>query len=109
MCVGISLRSDVQSFFFGCMGVFFSPLAVPSLTFPFCFATTLFVLMQGSLPNIVPIPLPEITSPEGHLRRANLQLKVINKMRQQVMWKKKQRNQKKNENTLMRFVHRMIK
>lgn len=41
----------------------------PAMTFPFCFAAIVFVLMQGSSSLTIPIELHTITTPEGHIRR----------------------------------------
>lgn len=76
---GIFYSLNISTFLLACScGVLstllFAPLRIllapfPVMTFPFCAAAIIFVLMQGSSPRAMPIDLVTITTPEGHLRR----------------------------------------
>lgn len=49
---------------------------VPALTYPFCFTILPFVLLQGAMPKILPVPLSAMTVPEDHLIRHGIPREV---------------------------------
>ena len=69
----------------GLLGLVFSPLGLPVLTVPFCVATIgCFVVLQRSLPSLVPVALHAVTSPEEHQLRYRVARDVIAQFRRQL-------------------------
>lgn len=79
---GIFYAVNLRSFFVGCgcalfcalgsfmLQIVMKPLGLPVLTLPFCMVTSgFFILLQRSLPSLVPVALHAITSPEEHRQR----------------------------------------
>lgn len=54
---------------FGAIGALLTPWGLPALTLPFCAGTLAFVLIKGTTPRFISVPLAEITTPEEHLER----------------------------------------
>lgn len=54
---------------FGAIGSLFTPWGLPALTLPFCFGTLAFVVMKDASPRFIPVEVPNITTPEEHLKR----------------------------------------
>ena len=50
----------------GCLAAIFAHLGIPTSTLPFCLGTLAFVLLQDSVAGLVPVPLVEVTTLEGH-------------------------------------------
>lgn len=42
---------------------------LPSMTLPFCLAALAFIMIQGTTPNVISVPLSSMTTPEDHLKR----------------------------------------
>ncbi|MEM9088024.1 MAG: urea transporter [Cyanobacteria bacterium P01_F01_bin.53] len=69
----------------GGLGLLFGTLGLPALTVSFCLATIgCFVLLQRSLPSLVPVALHAITSPEEHRYRYQAARKIITNFRTQL-------------------------
>ena len=62
----------------GLLGLVVGPLGLPVLTVPFCIVTIgCFVVLQRSLPSLVPVALHAVTSPEEHRLRYRVARDVI--------------------------------
>ena len=62
-----------------------NPLGLPVLTLPFCLVTIgFFVLLQRSLPSLVPVALHAVTSPEEHRQRYLIAKDIISNFRRQL-------------------------
>lgn len=62
-----------------------NPLGLPVLTLPFCLVTIgCFVLLQRSLPSLVPVALHAVTSPEEHRQRYLVAKDIIGNFRRQL-------------------------
>lgn len=48
------------------------PLGLPTMTMPFCVIALPFIILQGTTPLVVAIPLSQLTVPEDHLRRVRV-------------------------------------
>ena len=69
----------------GLLSILLSPLGLPILTVPFCIATIGgFVLVQRSLPSLMPVALHAVTSPEEHWQRYLAAKEVITNFRRQL-------------------------
>ena len=70
----------------GAMMVLLAPSGVATLTMPFCLGTIVFVLVQRTLPDFIPVQLQSLTTPEEHLARAR---EAAREMREAVrLWKR---------------------
>jgi urea transporter len=73
----LSWRSGILAVFcavfaamlFGAITSLFIPWGLPALTLPFCFATLAFVLLKDAAPQLAPVAVADITTPEEHLGR----------------------------------------
>ena len=94
---GVFYAPNLRSIGIGAIGAFLSacvggllqlilaPWGLPILTLPFCLVTIgCFVLLQNSLPSLVPVALHAVTSPEEHLHRYQAALEVISNFRRQL-------------------------
>eukprot|EP00005_Dracoamoeba_jomungandri_P005391 CAMPEP_0174257402 /NCGR_PEP_ID=MMETSP0439-20130205/6541_1 /TAXON_ID=0 /ORGANISM="Stereomyxa ramosa, Strain Chinc5" /LENGTH=517 /DNA_ID=CAMNT_0015340473 /DNA_START=1623 /DNA_END=3176 /DNA_ORIENTATION=+ len=63
------LSSLLATFFFGALKTSLSVWGLPAATLAFVFSAWVFVMLQGSIHNVISIPLTSVTTPEGHLRR----------------------------------------
>lgn len=63
----------------------FAPLGMPAFTFPFCCGTIIFILVQSSLPDVMTMPLPLITTPERHIGLKYRARKVVSVLRENAM------------------------
>lgn len=69
----------------GVLGAIFAPLGLPVLTVPFCIVTIgFFLVLQRSLPSLVPVALHAVTSPEEHYSRYLAAHEIISKFRRQL-------------------------
>jgi urea transporter/Ca2+-binding EF-hand superfamily protein len=69
----------------GVIGLIFAPLGLPTLTVPFCIVTIgFFLVLQRSLPSLVPVALHTITSPEEHWQRYLTAKTIITHFRRQL-------------------------
>jgi urea transporter len=69
----------------GVLGAIFAPLGLPVLTVPFCIVTIgFFLVLQRSLPSLVPVALHAVTSPEEHWQRYLAANDIISKFRRQL-------------------------
>ena len=69
----------------GALGLLFAPLGLPVLTLPFCVVTiAVFVVLQRSLPSLVPVALHALTSPEEHWQRYLAAKDIITNFRRQL-------------------------
>ena len=69
----------------GVLGAIFAPLGLPVLTLPFCIVTIgFFLVLQRSLPSLVPVALHAVTSPEEHWQRYLAAKHIINNFRRQL-------------------------
>lgn len=69
----------------GVLGAIFAPLGLPVLTLPFCIVTIgFFLVLQRSLPSLVPVALHAVTSPEEHWQRYLAANEIISKFRRQL-------------------------
>lgn len=67
------------------IAVVISPLSLPVLTLPFCLVTIgFFVVLQRSLPSLVPVALHAVTSPEEHRQRYLVAKEIISNFRRQL-------------------------
>ncbi|WP_414544841.1 urea transporter [Nostoc sp. CCY0012] len=67
------------------LSLLFSPLGIPFLALPFCLVTIgCFLVVQHSLPSLVPVALYTITSPEEHRLRYLTAKNVIFNFRRQL-------------------------
>lgn len=94
---GIFYAPNLRSFLVGAGCAFLSalaipviaiatkPLGLPVLTLPFCLVTIgFFVLLQRSLPSLVPVALHAVTSPEEHRQRYLIAEEIIANFRRQL-------------------------
>lgn len=94
---GIFYAPNLRSFLVGAGCAFLSALALPLiaiaikpwglpvLTLPFCLVTIgFFVLLQRSLPSLVPVALHAVTSPEEHRQRYVIAEEIIGNFRRQL-------------------------
>lgn len=69
----------------GGLGLVFSAVGLPVLTVPFCLVTIgCFVLLQHSLPSLVPVALHAVASPEEHRQRYLAARQIITTFRRQL-------------------------
>ncbi len=69
----------------GVMGAILAPLGLPVLTLPFCIVTIgFFLVLQRSLPSLVPVALHAVTSPEEHYSRYLTAKDIITNFRLQL-------------------------
>ncbi|HEY9614519.1 urea transporter, partial [Allocoleopsis sp.] len=69
----------------GVVGFMFAPLGLPALTVPFCIVTIgFFLVLQRSLPSLVPVALHAVTSPEEHWQRYLTAKTLISNFRRQL-------------------------
>ncbi len=66
----------------GFLNTLYSPLGLPQLTMAFSFTACVFILIQGSLVAVYPVPLDQITTPEDHLKKTRLIRGVLRKVGQ---------------------------
>eukprot|EP00026_Physarum_polycephalum_P006079 Phypoly_transcript_06120.p1 GENE.Phypoly_transcript_06120~~Phypoly_transcript_06120.p1 ORF type:complete len:546 (+),score=77.49 Phypoly_transcript_06120:117-1754(+) len=69
----------------------FATLGMPAFTFPFCLGTIVFILIQPALPDVIPMPLPSITTPEQHIRLLKITKRAIHRMEQNVLLARKRK------------------
>ena len=94
---GIFYAPNLRSFLIGSCCGFFSaivipllamlttPLGLPVLSLPFCIVTVAcFVLLQRSIPSVVPVALHAVTSPEEHRQRYLIAQEIISNFRRQL-------------------------
>ena len=94
---GIFYAPNIRSFTIGFVSAFFSaivvlmlqvalkPLGLPVLTLPFCLVTIgCFLILQSSLPSLVPVALHAVTSPEEHRERYLVAKEIISNFRRQL-------------------------
>lgn len=69
----------------GVLSILFASLKLPILTLPFCLATIAgFLLLQRTLPSLVPVALHAIASPEEHRQRYLVSKEIITTFRHQM-------------------------
>ena len=69
----------------GVLGGIFAPLGLPVLTVPFCIVTLgFFLVLQRSLPSLVPVVLHAVASPEEHWQRYLAAKDIISQFRRQL-------------------------
>jgi len=69
----------------GVLGVIFAPLGLPVLTLPFCIVTIgFFLVLQRSLPSLVPVVLHAVASPEEHWQRYLAAKHILSNFRRQL-------------------------
>ena len=67
------------------LGLLFSPLGLPIFNIPFCLVTIgCLLVLQRSLPSLVPIALYTVTSPEEHRQRFVVARDIITNFRRQL-------------------------
>jgi len=94
---GIFYAPNLRSFIVGAGCAFLSalvipvvalvanPLGLPVLTLPFCLITiSFFILLQRSLPSLVPVTLHAVASPEEHRLRYLVAKEIISNFRRQL-------------------------
>jgi len=59
------------------LGNVFSVFGLSPLTFPFTVTVWLFCLLMGSMPNVMPVAIPALSTPEDHLKRVVLSKRIV--------------------------------